>query len=168
MTGRQEDHVVAVVTRTRMARLRHVPAFAWASLRAGLQARRTPGFVTGAMGISPGPVFWTLTVWTDGRAMQAFRDSGAHAEAMPRLAGWASEGAFAAWRLRAPGLPGWDEARRRLVERGCYTRLAAPDGWHRAHVVPPTRLGVAKVPLPAARAVRDQADWPSSSSKRVL
>lgn len=141
---------VVVVTRTVMARPKHLAPFAWQSLRVGFQARRSPGYVAGAMRISRGWVFWTLTVWRDGRAMAAFRSSGVHGQVMPRLAGWASEGAFAAWRIPDEQLPSWAQAQDELHRHPSFTALDAPGVAHRAGVVrEPVAVGLSvRVPGP--------------------
>lgn len=117
---------VVVVTRTRMARARYLPLFARDSLRAGLQARRSAGYVAGALGVARGPEFWTITVWEDVRAMGAYRDSGAHAEVMPRLTGWAKDGSFTVWQTGDHALPSWEEVRRRVGDSQHFVPLDHP------------------------------------------
>ncbi len=147
---------VAVVTRTLVARPRYVAAFALRSLGVGLQTRRSPGYVAGALRVTAGPVFWTLTVWRDGRAMNRFRDSGAHAAAMPRLAGWADQGTFTAWRTEDDRRPTWSEAEEQLALRPRFTPLDRPDEAHRTATSPsPGGRGVSfSLPAPRQDTVR--------------
>ena len=89
---------IVVVTRTRMGRPRFIGPFLWLCLRIAVQARRANGYVGGALRLTSGPEFWTLTVWDGGKSMQAFRNRGLHGEVMPLLARWADEGSTAIWR----------------------------------------------------------------------
>lgn len=141
---------IAVVTRTRMAKLRFVPKFMWLCLRIGLEARRTEGYVAGAVRLSSGPEFWTLTVWESGRAMQAFRNNGAHGEAMPLLARWADEGTTAIWRTEGGARPDWGEVQARLEASARFTAIDAPSPEQSANVVRPAPRLAAAVPVPAA------------------
>lgn len=118
---------VVSVTRGRIGRRRHVAPFAWLSLRAGLQARRSPGYLGGSMRVTRGPVFWTVSLWEDGRAMIGFRDSGVHAKSMPYLARWSAAATFATW--RTDRLPAWEEAERELDRKG-YSPLGLTEPVH--------------------------------------
>lgn len=142
---------IVAVTRTVLARPAYLVPFGRANLRVARQVRRTPGFVAGAVGVSLGSVFWTMTMWEDGRAMVAFRDSGAHLEEMPKLAGWSRQGCLTAWQTDGTTLPSWAEAHARLAERAHFVPVTAPDEIQRGHVVPATRGSVLSFPVPGAR-----------------
>lgn len=142
---------VVAVTRTVIRRPAHVVRFARGNIRVLRQLRRTPGFVTGALGYSTGAVFWTMTVWSDGRAMTAFRNGGAHAEEVPRMAGWAEEASTSLWRSDDESLPSWEEAHAHLAERARFHPVIDPNEYQRTHVVPATRGGVLTLPIRSLR-----------------
>lgn len=76
--------------------------------------------------------FWTLTLWQDERAMKAFRGSHAHAKAMPRLAGWCDEAAYAHWVQDGDSVPSWLEAHEHLIREGRLSRVTHPSSDHEA------------------------------------
>lgn len=137
---------VAVATRT-VIRLRWRARFAWGSVRAAWQARRSPGYLGGSLRVTRGgPVFWTLTLWQDGAAMNAFRESGAHGELMPKMAGWASQVSTTAWKVEKA--PSWPEAIEQMALNPRWIEIARPDAWHREkRLQHPSALGLV-MPLP--------------------
>lgn len=143
---------VAVVTRTVLIKPRYFAPFGVGSIRAGLQARRTPGYLAGVLRVTAEPwlSYWTLTVWRDGRSMTTFRDGGAHAAMMPRMAGWARQTAVTAWRTDDPILPTWEEACRQLARNPRFVELDAPDPDQLRGILSTPRRGI-PIPLPAAR-----------------
>lgn len=128
---------IAVITRARTSRLRHLVPFLRASMRVGQDARRSEGFLAGAMRTSRGPEFWTLTLWADGRAMHAWATGAVHAQVMPRMAEWASDASTAAWPVDTAELPDWAEAQHRLLAAPRYAELEAPSEDHRARAQRP-------------------------------
>lgn len=144
---------IAVVTRTRITRPRPVAAFASASLRVALDARRSAGFVSGALRITAGPEFWTLTLWEDGRSLHAWATGRVHASAMPRMAGWASDASTSAWPVASRRLPTWQEAESRLLAAPRFTDLDVPSDDHRSGVERPMPRRGLTMPLPAARGI---------------
>lgn len=60
---------------------RHGPEFAWRT-RASLKQARANGDCLHAQVFPRGPLFFSLTVWTDAKAMKRFALSGPHREAM--------------------------------------------------------------------------------------
>jgi hypothetical protein len=143
---------VVVVTRTRIARVRHLAPFSRDSVRVALYARRSPGFVTGALRVASGPEFWTMSVWEDGRAMHDFATGGVHAQVAPRMAGWAGHALMCAWQTTDRTLPTWADAQRRLEAAPRFLALDAPSDRHLAKVVPPAPRRSASLPLLAPRA----------------
>ncbi len=85
-------------------------------------------------------VFWTLTVWENERDMKAYRGSKAHAKAMPRLAVWCDEGAYAHWIQEGEALASWPEAHAKLVRDGKLSRVSHPSPDHEKRVFPSPRL----------------------------
>jgi hypothetical protein len=136
---------LAIATRTVIQRRRQAQ-FLWGSLRAALQARRSPGYLGGALRITRGPVFWTLTQWQDGAAMNAFRTSGVHGLLMPKMAGWASQASTVGWKVERD--PSWDETYEQMARSARRVELAEPDRWHReGQMEPPSRRGLT-LPIP--------------------
>lgn len=143
---------VVVATRMTVARVRWVPRFLRGSLAASRQAGRSPGFVAGRLRAELSGTFWTLTVWESGRDMVAFRDTGAHARVLPRLAGWASEAVFGVWNSDAAELPDWAETARRIGEHPNFATLDNPSPAQLEH-----RLVAPRAPgfiLPVRRRLR--------------
>jgi len=79
-----------------------------------------------------GLVFWTMSVWRTEADMRAFRNSGAHSRAMPRLARWCSEAAYVHWEQERAEPPSWTEAWQRLVKDGTSSRVDEPSPDHPA------------------------------------
>ena len=73
------------LTRLRLASWRHFPQFTWHSLRSIAQVRRAAGYLGGWTSRDAENGYWTATVWKSADAMLAFRNSGAHKKAMPKL-----------------------------------------------------------------------------------
>lgn len=120
------------VTRLKLKRLRNLPAFFCFSLRSTLQARRSKGNMDVQTLVECGLVFWTMSVWRTEADMQAFRNSGAHSGAMPRLARWCDEAAFVHWWQAHAEPPSWTEAWQRLVKDGTSGRVDEPSPDHLA------------------------------------
>ena len=84
--------------------------------------------------------YWTLTVWSSEQAMKKFRGANAHARAMPRLADWCDEGAYAHWIAAGDAIPIWEEAYEHLVAEGRLSRVTHPSENHKKRVFPQPRL----------------------------
>lgn len=143
----------AVMTRTVMANPRYLAPFAWHSLKVGVQARRCEGYLAGSLAVTSGPALWSLTVWRDGRTMNAFRNSGAHAVAMPKLAHWAKEMSFGAWQVDPDDRPGWTQALQQFAERARFPEVNAPNANQLAQVVEVPRRALVQASIPAARSL---------------
>jgi hypothetical protein len=116
--------MVVSVTRLRVRRWRHVPAFLWYTFASQRQVVRAAGFSGGRLLIDARRTFWTLTAWEDERAMKAFRGTGAHARVMPRLLDWCDEAAYAHWTVPDGELPDWLQAYEQLSREGRLSRVA--------------------------------------------
>lgn len=130
------------VTRLRLRSLRHLPAFAIGTLASSWEAARAAGFRAGYVATQGPRCFWTVTLWDDVEAMRRWRASGAHARAMPRLAGWCDEAALAHWEAGDDALPEPGTARARLAAEGRLSRVRHPSPAHAAG-----RLDSSEVPL---------------------
>lgn len=70
--------------------------------------------------------FWTLTVWEDEAAMRNYMRSGAHREAMPKLAEWCDEASTVHWHQDSVEPPDWQEATQRMLAEGRLAPLKHP------------------------------------------
>jgi hypothetical protein len=121
---------VVSVTRLRLRAWRYFPSFlfrTWTSVR---QARRSRGFHEGTLAGDAEGGKWTLTVWADAEDLRAFRNSGAHLAAMPRLLRWCDEASFVQWDVVDPRLPTPQEAHERLAHEGRLSKLRHPSAAH--------------------------------------
>ena len=128
------------VTRLRVRSYIDMPAFLWMTLRTRRQIMRTPGFLGGRLLIDNLRTYWTLTSWENEKAMKTFRGSAAHAEAMPKLAEWCDEAAYAHWIATGDSIPEWMEAYERLVNEGRLSRVDRPSQDHLSKHFPMPRL----------------------------
>ena len=120
------------ITRLRVRRLRFLPGFLFHTLRSARQLGRSPGFLAGYTATGPRRTFWTVTVWTDDGRMRAFRRTGAHLKAMPKLLDWCDEASVAtlADTAETPLPPA--EAARRLLAEGRLSKVRNPSPAHAA------------------------------------
>lgn len=114
------------VTRLRPRRLWLAPVLVADSLRIARQVRGAGGFLGGYLAIGQGLSFWTVSVWDGAAAMVAFRNSGAHRKAMPRLIRICDEASYAHWDQteRPPPCPA--EAALRLASAGRLSKVRHP------------------------------------------
>jgi heme-degrading monooxygenase HmoA len=154
---------LVVATRMKVNRPRDVPAFFRTSMAVARQTRRSPGFRGGSMRVEASRTFWTLSVWEDAAAMSAFRDTGTHRDAIPKLAGWADEALFVAWSQPDGRVPRWSDLRRELPGRPVFADLEHPSEAHlRRDTSAPSRLGLVRG-LRAAR-IRDRGERPATAA----
>jgi hypothetical protein len=114
------------VTRLRLRSFFYLPKFIWYTLKSQRQAERSQGFLGGRLMRSKGNAFWTVTAWKDEAAMRAYRGTGAHMKAMPKLLDWCDEASVAHWEQAADELPTWAEAHRRMVAEGRMSKVKRP------------------------------------------
>lgn len=124
------------VTRLRVKKMRHLPAFFWHSLRSALQARRAPGNLHVGTLMDRRRVFWTLSVWQSEDDMRAFRNADVHLRVMPKHALWCDEAAYAHWSQEDSEPPGWMEAWERLVKDGVTSNVSEPSPEHETRNYP--------------------------------
>jgi hypothetical protein len=118
--------MIVSVTRLHLRSLRFFPVFLVHALRSASQAKRAPGFVTGWLGGEGLTGNWTATVWESAEAMRAFRNSGAHMVAMPKLLRWCDESAYTHWEQDEATLPSPQVAYDRLARDGKISKVLTP------------------------------------------
>ena len=128
------------LTRLRLASVRHLPAFAWHTMRSIAQARRSPGFRGVRLLADRRLTFWTATAWDDLASMKGFRAAGAHRTAMPRLARWCDEASVTRWVGPADSLGDWMAAHARMAAEGEPSHVNAPSPNHLEGRWAPPRL----------------------------
>ena len=120
------------INRVRIRSYWILPKFLWVIGHIFWQARHAPGNLGVRIFPSPGLGVWTVTAWQDETSMKAFRNSGAHGRAMPRLGAWFSEAAVTDWYQDDPRLPWPWEAAKRLAATGRIVPLPCPSAAQRA------------------------------------
>ena len=133
------------VTRLHLRSVRYVPPFIWHTLASSRQVQRAPGFLGGVLAGDTAWGSWTITAWTDEAAMRAYRNTGAHFRAMPKLLRWADEAAFVHWQQESSRLPEMEEALRRIVAEGRLSKVNHPSPAHAAKRI------AAQLPRPGRR-----------------
>ena len=131
------------VTRLRVRSLVYLPPFVWRTLQSLRQAERAPGFMCGKLLREAKNAFWTMTAWEDDATMNAFRASGAHRAAMPKLLDWCDEASVVHWNQETLELPTWLEAHRRMVKDGKPSKVHHPSPAQVANQIPapkPSRI----------------------------
>lgn len=131
------------VTRLHVRSILYFPQFMVYALRSAGQARGSAGFLGGRLMRDTGKAFWTLTVWTDPRAMEAYRTSGVHRAAMPKLLHWCDEAPVVHWTQESNTVPDWEEAQQRMVKEGRQSKVNHPSPAQARREIPllkPTRF----------------------------
>jgi len=128
------------VTRLHLASRWSFPRFVYYALGSSKQARRSPGFLAGWTSSDGEFGFWTSTVWDSLEAMRAFRNSGVHLKAMPKLLRWCDEASFVHWEQPDATAPDIDAAVDRLAREGKVSKVNKPSARHQAgHTVSDAR-----------------------------
>ncbi len=118
------------ITRLRIRRKRFLPGFLFHTLRSQRQLRGSAGFLSGYTAHGAKFTFWTVTLWRDREAMAAFRRTGAHLKAMPKLLDWCDEAAVATLSEDREAPPGPAESAQRLVQDGRISKVRNPSPAH--------------------------------------
>jgi Domain of unknown function (DUF3291) len=138
------------VTRLRIRSWFYVPQFLLQSSKSIKQAERSAGFLEGSLLRDRKNTFWTLTAWTDGAAMNAFRISGAHGAVMRRLLHWCDEASVVNWEQEASQLPAWKEAHHRMVKDGKLSKVNRPSPGQLSKTIPEPVPGRVELKLKAS------------------
>ena len=131
------------VTRLRVRSFRYLPGFLWDTFQSVRQVQRSPGFLGGRLLVNSGYVFWTMTAWQDEAAMNAYRTSGAHRQAMPKLLNWCDEAAVAHWTQESAEIPEWQQTHQHMSERGRLSKVNHPSTAQASQKIPapqPSRI----------------------------
>jgi heme-degrading monooxygenase HmoA len=118
------------LTRLRVRSIFSMVPFLFMTERAVTQIIRSPGFLGGRILVDRRRTFWTATIWESEAAMKGYRGSGAHREAMPKLAGWCDEAAIAHWSQESPEIPDWRELWQRLSQNPRMSAVKRPSEAH--------------------------------------
>jgi hypothetical protein len=138
------------VTRLRVRALRFMPPFIVYALSSSQQARKSAGFLGGALMRDNWKAFWTVTVWRDAKAMEAYRIAGIHRVAMPKLLNWCDEASVMHWTQASADVPVWPEAYGRMVAGGRASKVNNPSQAQLAFQIPepePGRYTIALRPV---------------------
>ncbi|MDX2031414.1 MAG: hypothetical protein SF339_12135 [Blastocatellia bacterium] len=127
------------VTRLRLRWAWHLPAFYYYAIRSISQAKRTPGSLYVFTVRTNGLVFWTVTLWDSREAMRSFRNSGAHFQVMPKLAGWCDEATYVHWEQERAQPPALAEMYERITREGIVSRVKSPSPNHSQRTFPKPR-----------------------------
>jgi hypothetical protein len=128
------------VTRLHLVSRWYFPQFLFYALSSSKQARRSSGFLTGWTSNDGEWGFWTSTVWDSLEAMRAFRNSGVHMKAMPKLLGWCDEASFVHWEQPDVSAPDVNAAFDRLSRDGKLSKVHKPSARQQAgHTVADAR-----------------------------
>ncbi len=139
--GEEKIRMVFIsVTRLRVRSIRYLPPFVWRAIQSVRQTERASGFLGGKLLREARNAFWTVTAWEEEAVMNAFRTSGSHLSAMPKLLEWCDEAAVVHWTQETAELPAWLEAHRRMVEEGRMSKVNHPSSHQSAKHIPAPRL----------------------------
>jgi len=120
------------VTRLHVRSFRFLLPFAWHTWRSFRQAKQAAGSLGVRLRIAEGLAYWTVTAWQDESAMNAFRITRPHRDAMPRLLEWCDEASLVHWNQESAELPDWETAERRMAESGRLSKVNHPSADQRA------------------------------------
>src|SRR5580658_5114892 len=138
------------LTRLRVRSFRYLPGFLWDTFQSVRQVQRSPGFLGGRLLVNSGYVFWTMTAWQDETAMNAYRTSGAHRQAMPKLLKWCDEAAVVHWTQESAEIPEWQQAELHMSEKRRLSKVNHPSAAQASQQIPPPQPSrIARVLKPA-------------------
>ncbi|MEI2583438.1 hypothetical protein [Scytonema sp. PRP1] len=112
-------------TRARVTRPLYKLPFSLHSILSILQLNRASGKLCAKFRWRPNE-FWTLIAWQDKASMLAYRNTGAHRRAMPKLTLWCDEASFVHWYQESAELPNWQAVEQRMMEQGKLVKVGHP------------------------------------------
>jgi heme-degrading monooxygenase HmoA len=141
------------VTRLRVRSFLYLAGFLWDTAKSVRQVQRSSGFLGGRLLVKGPLVFWTMTVWQDEPAMNAYRTGGAHRRAMPKLLNWCDEAAVVHWTQQSPEIPAWQQAQQHMAEKGKLSKVNHPSPAQASEQIPAPRPSRVAQTLKPARQV---------------
>jgi len=123
------------ITRLRLRSFVYLPSFFRYAIPSNQQSVTAPGNLVTQTRQQGLKTFWTLTVWDDEASMRRFMTSGAHREAMPKLAQWCDEASSVHWLQESTELPSWAEVQQRMRSDGRVYPVKHPSPNHAAGVI---------------------------------
>jgi hypothetical protein len=117
-TAAPEVEATVMASRLEVKSLRQVPGFFLASMKLWRQARRSDG----AWGLSLRAqllkrTFWTVSAWSDKKALYAYAGAEPHKSTMKRLRNVMKDSTFVFWNVPVSELPiTYEEVERRIAE----------------------------------------------------
>lgn len=139
---------VISVTRLRVWSWRFLPAFIFASMRIGKQARTAKGNLGAKVLRDRRNAFWTCTCWESEAAMKSFMLASPHGPAMRKLLEWCDEASLVHWTQEDSELPSWTEAHRRMLRGGRTSKVNHPSDAQKAfHIDAPEERGRGELQL---------------------
>jgi heme-degrading monooxygenase HmoA len=139
------------VTRLRVRSFLYLPEFLWDTAKSVRQVQRSSGFLGGRLLVNAPYVFWTMTVWREEAAMNAFRTGGAHRRAMPKLLNWCDEAAVVHWTQESEEIPAWQQAQQQMAEKGKLSKVNHPSPAQASQHIPAPRRSRVEQTLKPAR-----------------
>jgi hypothetical protein len=116
------------LTRLRLHSIFTLAAFVRDVRASSAQLAQAPGFIEGAVLAEGRLVFWTRSAWESEATMKAYRDSGAHRAAMPKLLDWCDEACVAHWEGEIER--DWSALCTRMVETKRMSKVRRPTKAH--------------------------------------
>ncbi|MGI5200439.1 hypothetical protein ACQEU6_02360 [Spirillospora sp. CA-108201] len=117
--GGTKSEVLVMASRLEVRRLREVPGFFLASVALWRQARRSSG--VHGLGLKAELLkrtFWTVSAWSDKKALYAYARAEPHHSTMRRLRSVTHESTFVFWTAEPGELPiTWTEVKRRIADQ---------------------------------------------------
>jgi Domain of unknown function (DUF3291) len=127
------------LTRLRLRSVLYLIPFMIYALLSSRQARRSRGNLGLNLLRDASRTFWTLSVWQSEEDMRSFMMAGSHRRAMPKLLDWCDEASVTHWEQENSDLPDWNQAHRKMVERGRPSKVRFPSTDHVARRIPEPR-----------------------------
>jgi len=130
---------IVSVTRLKLRSIWFLPQFLWMNSSVTRQIVKARGFLRGRLLVDKGLTFWTTTAWSDEVSLRAFRDSGVHKRAMPKLPTWCCEATSVHWNQDDDQLPDWNHAFDRVVKDGRVIYVKSPSDCQKGKRFPAPR-----------------------------